>query len=261
MIRMPARWSAAALGAVSVVGGLVLWEASVRLFVRGDLFMVPPSAVWTAFLRLARSGELQRHLAISSVEFAYGFALAIAAGIPLGALMASSRTVRALFDPWVAALYSTPRIALAPLLIVWLGIGVVSKVALVFLSAVFPILMNTLTGVRVTDPELIEAARAFGARPRDVFVKVLIPAAVPFIVTGLRLGIGRGIIGVVVGELLGSTAGIGYMLYTAGQTFDTATIFVGVVVIGLFGITSDLALKWLETRLASWRLSAERGLS
>ncbi len=135
-----------------------------------------------------------------------------------------------------------------------------SKVALVFLSAVFPILVNTLTGVRVTDPELVEAARAFGARRRDVFVKVLIPAAVPFIVAGLRLGVGRGIIGVVVGELLGATAGIGYMLYTAGQTFDTAAVFVGVVIIGLFGITSDVALKWLETRLAPWRLSAERGL-
>jgi NitT/TauT family transport system permease protein len=258
---MPKLRSAAVLGVVSVVSGILLWEAGGRLFVRTDLIVVPPSIVWTTFLRLVRSGELQNHLAISSVEFAYGFALAIAVGVPLGALMASSRTVRALLDPWVAAFYSTPRIALAPLLIVWLGIGLWSKVALVFLSAVFPILMNTLTGVRVTDPELIEAARAFGARGRDVFVKVLIPAAVPFIVAGLRLGVGRGIIGVVVGELLGSTAGIGYMLYTAGQTFDTATIFVGVVVIGLFGITSDIALKGLEARLASWRLSAERGLS
>lgn len=252
--------SSALLGAASVIGGVALWEVGVRMFVRGDLFMVPPSAVWTAFLRLARSGELSMHLAVSGAEFAYGFALAIVVGIPLGALMASNRTVSAVLDPWIAALYSTPRIALAPLLIVWLGIGITSKIALVFLSAVFPILVNTLTGVRVTDTELIEAARAFGARRRDVFFKVLIPASVPFIVAGLRLGVGRGIIGVVVGELLGATAGIGYMLYTAGQTFDTATLFVGVVVIAIFGITSDLTLKWVETRLAPWRLSVEHGL-
>ena len=246
------------LGAASVVGGLVLWEVGVRAFVTGDLVVVPPSAVWTAFLRLARSGELVTNLRVSGEEFAYGFALAVAVGIPIGALMATSHAARAILDPWVAALNSTPRIALAPLLIVWLGIALASKVALVFLSAVFPILLNTLTGVRVVDPELVEAARSFGARRRDVFAKVLIPAAVPFIVAGLRLGVSRGIIGVVVGELLGATAGIGYMLYTAGQTFDTAGLFVGVLVIAAFGVSTDVALKWLEQRLAPWRLSAER---
>jgi NitT/TauT family transport system permease protein len=254
---MPVQRSNAVLGIVSLIGGFALWELSVRLFVHGDLIVVPPSAIWTTFVRLVRSGELATHLAVSGAEFAYGFALAIAAGIPLGMLMASSRTARALLDPWVAAFNSTPRIALAPLLIVWLGIGIASKVALVFSSAVFPILINTLTGVRVIDAELVEAARAFGARPRDVFAKVLIPASVPFIVAGLRLGVSRGIIGVVVGELLGATAGIGYMLYTAGQTFDTAALFVGVVVIACFGVGSDVALRWLETRLAPWRLSAE----
>jgi ABC-type nitrate/sulfonate/bicarbonate transport system permease component len=254
---MPARPSSTVLGVVSLVGGFALWEASVRLFVRGDLIVVPPSAIWTTFVRLLVSGALATHLGVSGVEFAYGFALAIVVGIPLGIVMASSRTVHALLDPWVAAFNSTPRIALAPLLIVWLGIGVASKVALVFSSAVFPILINTLTGVRVIDAELVEAARAFGARPRDVFAKVLLPGAVPFIVAGLRLGVSRGIIGVVVGELLGSTAGIGYMLYTAGQTFDTAALFVGVVVIACFGVGSDVLLKWLETRLAPWRLSAE----
>ena len=255
---MTAPRSSAVLGVASMVGGFLLWEVAVRLLVRGDLIVVPPSAIWTAFVRLLRSGELATNLAVSGAEFAHGFALSTVVGIPLGVLMASSRTLRALLDPWVAALNSTPRIALAPLLIVWLGIGLASKVALVFLSAVFPILINTLTGVRVIDAELVEAARAFGARPRDVFLKVLIPAAVPFIVAGLRLGVSRGIIGVVVGELLGSTAGIGYMLYTAGQTFDTAALFVGVVVIACFGMGSDLALKWLEGRLAPWRLSVER---
>ena len=245
------------LGTISVVGGFIVWEVAVRLFVKGDLIIVPPSAIWSTFVRLARSGELATNLAVSGLEFAYGFALAIVVGIPVGALMATSRTIGALLDPWVAAFNSTPRIALAPLLIVWLGLGLSSKVALVFLSAVFSILVNTLTGVRVIDPELVEAARAFGARRHHVFVKVLIPAAVPFIVAGLRLGVSRGIIGVVVGELLGSTAGIGYMLYTAGQTFDTAAIFVGVVVIAIFGVSSDVALKWLEGRLAPWRLSAE----
>jgi NitT/TauT family transport system permease protein len=257
---MPAQRSGVLLGTVSVVGGFVLWEVAVRLFVRGDLIVVPPSAIWTTFVRLARSGELGAHLAVSGAEFAYGFALAIAVGIPVGAVMATSRTVRALLDPWVAAFNATPRIALAPLLIVWLGIGLASKIALVFSSAVFPILVNTLTGVQVIDAELVEAARAFGARRRDVFVKVLIPAAVPFIVAGLRLGVSRGIIGVVVGELLGATGGIGYMLYTAGQTFDTAALFVGVVVIALFGVGSDVTLKWLESRIAPWRLSTGRGL-
>lgn len=257
---MRVRPGAGLLGVISVVGGFALWEVAVRVFAAGDLIVVPPSAVATTFRRLVATGELQHHVAVSAAEFAWGYGLAAVIGIPLGVLMATSRVLRSVLDPWVAAMYATPRIALAPLFILWLGIGLASKIALVFLSALFPILVNTLTGVRVVDAELVEAARSFGAGRRDVFVKVLIPASIPFIVAGLRLGLGRGLIGVVVGELLGSTAGVGYMIHSAGQTFDTATLFVGVVVLALFGITGDVTLKWLETRLAPWRLSAERGV-
>jgi NitT/TauT family transport system permease protein len=174
-------------------------------------------------------------------------------GIPLGILTATNDALRDYLDPWMNGLYATPTVALAPLFIMWFGIDIWSKVAVVFLSAVFPILINTYTGIQATDLHLIEAARSFNASRLQMFTKVLIPSAIPFIIAGMRLGVGRGIVGVVVGEIFAARAGLGFLISTSGQVFDTAGLFVGVVVLAVTGILSMELLKMLERRVAPWR--------
>ncbi len=189
----------------------------------------------------------------AAVERLWGFLLAAAIGIVLGILIATSDTVHDFVDPWISALYSTPTVALAPLFIVIFGIDTPSKIAVVFLLAVFPIVINTATGIRATDNVYLEAARSFCASRNQIFTKVLIPSALPFIVAGLRLGIGRGLVGVVVGELFGARGGLGFLILTSSQVFDTAGLWVGVFVLAGTGILSVLLLQKLERRMAPWR--------
>ena len=140
-------------------------------------------------------------------EFFSGFALAIVVGVPLGILMGWYSRVNAMLEPFVSALYATPRIALLPLVVIWFGIGIASKVAIVFLGAIFPILVNTITGVRTIEADFIKVARSFGASDRQMFLTVVLPSAVPMLLTGLRLGLGHALVGIVVGEMYGATAG------------------------------------------------------
>jgi NitT/TauT family transport system permease protein len=163
--------------------------------------------------------------------------------------------MRTIFTPWVSAIYSTPIVALSPLLILWFGLGLASKVVVVFVVAVFPVLVNTQAGIESADEGLIETARAFGARRTQIFTKVLLPASVPFIVAGLRLGVGRGLVGVVVAELFGATSGLGYMITVASQVFDMGGLFAAVVILAAAGVISTEAIKMLERRLAPWRSS------
>src|SRR5262249_49350656 len=152
-----------------------------------------------------------------------GFGLAAVAGIALGAAMGASAPVRDYLEPAFAALYSTPIVALAPLFIAWFGIGEASKIAVIFLYAVFPIVVNTTAGVRHVDRDLLDLARAYCANRPQTFVTVLLPAALPHLIGGLRLGVARGVVAVVVAELFGASAGLGFLILEAGQTFATAT--------------------------------------
>ena len=232
---------------------IALWELSARLFVANNLFFAPLSAVAVRAVELWSTGELQTHIWVSFVEFAGGFALAVVVGILLGIVLAESTLVRGLVDPWISMLYATPIIALGPLFILWLGIGVGSKIAIVFLTAVFPILINTMTGLTNTDRTLIEVARSFGASGKQIYTKVRLPASLPFIIAGLRLSVARALVGVVVAELFGARAGLGFLILNAAQSFDTAGLFVGVIVLAIAGVISVELLKWIEARLAPWR--------
>ncbi len=238
---------------VSFAVAIALWELCARVLVRNDLFFTPLSAVAVRAAELWSTGELQRHIGVSFVEFAGGYLLSVVVGIALGVILAESRLVRGLVDPWVSMLYATPIIALGPLFILWLGIGIASKIAIVFLTAVFPILINTVTGLTTTDRTLVEVARSFGASPRQIYTKVRMPAALPFIIAGLRLSVARALVGVVVAELFGSRAGLGFLILNAAQSFDTAGLFVGVIVLAIAGVVSVELLKWLESALAPWR--------
>src|SRR5262249_52733266 len=162
-------------------------------------------------------------------------------------------TVGEHLDPLVNALYATPLVALSPILILVFGIGPASKIAIVFLLAVFPILINTTAGIRSAEDNLIEAARAFGASRWVIFRFVLLPSALPFIVAGLRLGIGRGLVGIFIGELFGAREGIGYLISISGQTFDVPAMFVGVIILAAAGMICVAAFEFIERRIAPWR--------
>jgi NitT/TauT family transport system permease protein len=157
-----------------------------------------------------------------------------------------------MLNPWISGLYATPIIALAPLFILWFGIGIWSKVAVVASLVLFPVIINTDAGVRNADRQLIEAVRSFGASKLQLFTKVSLPAALPFILAGLRLGVGRGLIGVVVGELFGARAGLGFMITQAAEVFNMPQLFAGVVVLAAAGIVLTAAFQALERHLVPW---------
>ena len=238
---------------ISLVIFLVGWELLGRYVLTNKLFFVPLSDVVVAFVKLSLSGELETHIAASFKAIGYGMALAIVFGISYGILLGASRVVADYTEVYINALYSTPLVAIAPLLILWLGIGIGSKIAVVFLISVFPIIISTASGVRNVDAHFLDVAKAYGATRWQIVYKVLIPAGLPFVLTGVRLAIGRAIVGVVIGELFGASAGLGYLIYTAGQTFDVPSLFVGVLCLAFAGVSLTWILQKLEKRLIRWR--------
>lgn len=237
---------------LSVVGGLALWEIVSRFVIANALFLAAPSQIALAIFNLARNGQLWRHISVSSAEFAIGYVIACILGIALGLAMASSATVKQAVQPWVSGLYATPTIALAPLFILWFGIGIWSKVIVVITLVLFPVTINTEAGLRTTSERLIEMLRSFGATNRQIFFKVSLPSAVPFILAGLKLGIGRGLIGVVVAELFGSRAGLGNLISQSADAFNMPELFAGVVILAFAGIVMTAGFGKLEQRLVPW---------
>jgi NitT/TauT family transport system permease protein len=240
-------------GTVSVVVALIAWELIGRYAITSKLMFAPLSAVLQEFAKLWATGELQRHMIVSFTALALGFAIAAAIGVAIGSLIGISKTVGEHLDPLINALYATPLVALSPILILAFGIGPASKVAVVFMLAVFPILINTTVGIRSADENLIEAARSFAATRVDIFRRVLLPSALPFMVAGLRLGIGRGLVGIFIGELFGAQEGLGYLISLSGQTFDVPGMFVGVLILALAGVVCVAVFEYIERRVAPWR--------
>jgi NitT/TauT family transport system permease protein len=237
---------------VSVLGGLLLWEFVSRVLVANPLFLAAPSQIMAAIYNLSLTGEMERHIAVSAAEFALGYVIASVIGIAIGFGMASSVRFKQAMQPWISGLYATPTIALAPLFILWLGIGIWSKVLVVIFLVLFPVTINTEAGLRTTSERLTEMLRSFGASPRQIFFKVSLPSALPFILAGLKLGIGRGLIGVVVAELFGSRAGLGRLISQAADAFNMPELFAGVVVLAVAGISMTAGFTWLEKRLVPW---------
>lgn len=241
------------LGFLGVAAFLAVWEWAGTTLENGRLFFSAPSLIGATFVRMMSTGEMWNDIWVSFQEFAIGYVASIVVAIPLGIAMGWYRRFNALLDPLVSAFYATPRIALMPLIIIWFGIGIYSKIAVVFLGAVFQILITTIAGVRNLDEGLIRAARSFGATDRQVFLTIALPGSVPFILTGLKLAVGRALIGVVVGEMIAAEAGVGYMMTKAGATFQTGTVMVGVLIIAVFGMISMDLLGRVERRFQTWR--------
>ncbi len=242
------------LGSASVLIFLIIWELVGNVLqLINPMFMSAPSLIWKAAVQLFASGEIYNDLYISGVELFWGYILSAAVAIPFGITVGWYKKASHIFDPFINAMNATPRVALLPLVIIWLGIGILSKVGIIFLGAVFPILINTRDGVKTTPLNLLNAAKSFGASEWMLFKTVVLPSTIPFILTGLRLGLGRAIVGVMVGELYAATAGIGFMITVAGATFQTDKVFVGVLVFAVTGMVGTELLTRVERRFDKWR--------
>lgn len=240
-----------AIRAVSILLTLLAWEWVGRSV--NPILFTYPVAIARAFYELVASGELFGFLWQSLQVLAYGFSLAVGVGILLGVVVGRFAAAEYALDLQVSALYSTPTVALVPLIVLWLGFKVPAKTFVVFLFCVFPILINTQQGVRAVDRGLLEVARSFCSSERRLWKDLVIPSALPFIVAGIRLAIGRGLVGMVIAEFYTSITGLGYMIVRYANNFETAKLFVPIVVLALLGILLTEAVKQIEVRIAPWR--------
>jgi NitT/TauT family transport system permease protein len=239
------------ISAASTVTVLILWEIFGRQV--NPLFLSYPSAIGKAFGQVLASGEFQRQALISLEVFAIGLSAALILGIALGLLMGRYRLAEYVLDPYVYAFDATPRVALIPILLLWFGLGMPSRIAIVFLSGVFPVLMNTFSGVRTVSSALVEVGQAYGASERQLFGKIILPAALPFIIAGIRLAIGRALIGIITAEMFTAVTGLGALLIRYSSALATDKFFVPVIFLALLGVLLSAALEKLQKRLAPWK--------
>jgi ABC-type nitrate/sulfonate/bicarbonate transport system permease component len=236
---------------ISIVVVLIAWEIAGRRI--NPLFMSYPSAIIRAGMAMIASGELVAALASSLRTLLAGFVTASVIGIVIGLLIGRYRVIDTATDWLINALYATPLIAIIPLVILWFGLGDPAKLFIVTLLAVFPVLINTASGVRNIPRSLIDVGTAFAANERQVFLKIIIPAVIPFIMTGLRLGIGRAIIGMVAAEFFTAITGLGALIVKYGNQYDTASMFVPILILMLLGVALTSLVRKVEEMFAPWR--------
>ena len=246
-----------AIRTASVAVFFVIWEYYGRRM--DPIFMAPPSAIFEAALQLIQSGALKKALIQTLWPFSVGMALTVVVGIALGIVMAQWRTLEYVLDPFINALYAIPRIALVPLIILWAGLEFVGKVTILVSVAIFPITVNTFAGIRDVRGSMLEIGRAYGATEWQIFWKIILPAAVPFIMAGIRLAVGLAIIGIIVAEFFTAISGLGGMIVEYANVFATAKLFVPIIVIAIVGVVLTELVMWLERRMSRWRqLERER---
>jgi sulfonate transport system permease protein len=216
-----------------------------------------PSAVARAAVTMIGSGELWNYLWPSLIVLAIGLALASIIGIAVGLVLARFWVIDVAFGVYITFLYSIPTVALVPLIVLWAGFETTAKVIILFLFAFFPMAINTYQGVKNVDPRLLEVGRAFRCSERQLWANIVLPGALPFIVTGLRLAVGRGLIGMVLADLYTAVSGIGYLIVRAAGTYQVDKMFVPIVTLGVLGVTLTALLRLLELKVAPWT-AAER---
>jgi ABC-type nitrate/sulfonate/bicarbonate transport system permease component len=246
-----------AIRTASVAVFFAIWEYFGRRM--DPIFMAPPSAIFRAAGELIENGALKKALIQSLGPFSVGMALTIIIGVAIGIAIAQWRMVEYILDPFINALYAIPRIALVPLIILWAGLEFAGKVTILVSVAVFPIIVNTYAGIRDVRGSMLEIGRAYGATEMQIFFKIVLPAALPFIMAGVRLSIGLAIIGIVVAEFFTAISGLGGMIVEYANVFATAKLFVPIIVIALIGVLLTELVMWIERRLSRWRtLERER---
>lgn len=244
-----------ALGGGVIVVLLLIWEICSDFKLINPMFSSSPTRIVSALIKLFKKGEIIPHIVASGKVFLIGYGMAVGIGVPAGILLGWFKKVGIAFGPIIAAFYTTPRIALMPLFIIWFGLGIGSKLALVFLSAVFPLIVNMQTAVSHLDKDFTTLAKAYGANQRQIFFTIALPESVPFLMTGLRLATGRALLGVVGAEVFGGSEGLGYLIQYAGATFQVDKVFVCVIIIAAAGIIMDRSLLAFNKRFNSWRSS------
>lgn len=243
------------ISTLSIVTGLVLWQVIGEFVVKNPLFLATPLQTLTGLRDMWDSGGLKLDLEVSGEELLFGFLIGSVGGILIGALMAKNRIAKVIATPFVSGFNATPIIALAPVVILWFGIGIWSKVIVVISLVIFPQIISTEAGIRTTEETLRDVGRSFGASGLQVFQKIEMWWSLPYVLAGLRLGVGRAIIGVVVGELFGARAGLGLAIFNAQSEFKTPELFAGVAIFAVSGIFFTYLLTLLERRLTPWALN------
>ena len=241
------------LGLAGLVSVSAAWELAVRLKLVKAVFVSSPSGIFRAGQQALERGGLWTDIEISLLEWALGFTCAAILGVVVGFAVGWYRRLNYLTTPWLAAWYSTPTVALIPLIILWFGIGLTYKVFYVFLLSFFSVLINMIVGVGSVEASYLEVASSFRASQWMVIRSVVLPGTVPFLLTGLRLGAARALVGVVVAELVGANQGLGFMITTAGSLLDTGRAMLGIVIFGAFGVLVGEVLGRIEHRFDVWR--------
>ena len=248
---------------IAFVGFLLfvgVWEGLVRLFDVQPIILPAPSAVAVAFYEGLASGSLPRHLAVTLYETLAGFALGAVFGLLLGALIAQSRLLQRVIYPYIVAFQTLPKVAIAPLMVVWFGYGLTSKVVITATIAFFPVLANTIAGLRAVPPEQLELMTAFLANRRQVLLKLRVPLALPYILVGLDVAAVLAVIGAVVGEFVGAREGLGFLILQKNFNLDTASVFAILIVLGLMGVGLHLAMQYVQRRVLFWTHAPEHGM-
>jgi NitT/TauT family transport system permease protein len=249
-VRIPERLLFGIIGFVAV---LLVWEAVVRLgLVRASL-LSSPSRIVQAAIEDFGNGVIWPHIGTSLLEWVVGFALALVLAIPLGFVLGQFRRLELVVDPMLSALYATPTVALVPLIILLFGVGLPSKFAVVFLEAWITLTVSTINGAHSADRRFLDIATSFRASRLLTFRSVTVPSAIPFIITGIRIGAGRALVGVVVAEFIASNIGLGFYISLNGTTLNTARVMLGIVLIGVFGIFVGELIRRVEHRFDVWR--------
>ena len=249
-----ARLAERVLPLLSVVILLAVWEAVVRWRGIAPIFLPAPTSIAQYLWRMTEDGTMEYHLVVTLLRIFAGFLIAAVTGIALGLLMGMSRIVSRVADIWIAALYPLPKISLIPLLIIWLGTGEGYRIVISAITAFFPIVISTYSGIRQADQGLIKAAKDLGAGVWQIQFKVMIPAAMPSILAGLQLGMGVTIILIVAAEMIGgsSQSGMGYLLITSGQVMETEKVFASLVVLAVMGAVIIKLQQWADRKIAPW---------
>jgi ABC-type nitrate/sulfonate/bicarbonate transport system permease component len=244
------QWINLAIRLASLAIALMLWEVAAANV--DPVLFTSPSKVAVAAYGMVLSGELWTYLWPSLVVLAIGFALAVVLGIGIGLLLARFWVLDVALNVYITFLYSIPSVALVPLIVLWAGFETTAKVIILFLFAFFPMVINTYQGVKSVDPKLIEVGRAFRCSERQLWANIVLPAALPFIVTGLRLALGRALIGMVLADLYTAISGIGYLIVRTASTYQVDKMFVPIVTLGLLGVTFTALLRLAERYVAPW---------
>lgn len=251
----PARNRNVLLGGGAVIAFFAAWEAILTWLVPfNPMFISKPSLIWRGFVQLVESGKIIEDLIVSAEPFAIGFSAAVVIGVAIGIVMGWRVRVGYALDPLMTALYASPLVALAPLVVVLFGVGVSAKATIIFLLSVFPFVFNAYAGVRAVDRLLINVVRSFGGGERDLYVKVIIPSVLPYIVAGARYAIGRALVGILVGEFFAASAGIGYAIARYGDLFALDRMFACILLIMVIAVVFTEGIRWAERAAFPWRV-------